>query len=288
MATEATLDRVSAGSLTERAFLRDYYFRHRPVILTGAHDAWPALGWTPKTLRDMLGDREVDVRVSASGLLFDNRTGDSTTERMRFSEFVDTITSGRAERTMYFAQQNIRDVIPEWERYLTPRLSFLRWGDHVQATNLWFGDRGSVTPLHFDFGHNYFTQVYGRKEFVIFAPEDRPYLYPNRDQPLFYFVSKVAVHEPDAEAFPEYARARPYRFVLQPSDVLFLPCGWWHCVRSLDVSISINQWWFRVFSRNTRQGRVLAEFMGAFARHKLAAVRDRVRGRAPAQRRGAY
>jgi jumonji domain-containing protein 7 len=202
---------------------------------------------------------------------------------MRFADLVDTLESGQAARTMYFAQQDIKDLIPDHARHLSPRLPFVRRGDRVQATNLWFGDRGAVTPLHFDFAHNYFAQIYGRKEFVIFAPEDRPYLYANLDQPLFYFVSKVSVLEPDRQAFPEYDRARPIRFVLQPSDVLFLPCGWWHCVRSLDVSISVNQWWFRVFSRNTRQARVLAEFLGVLARTKLRGLRDRVAGRARAR-----
>jgi jumonji domain-containing protein 7 len=267
---ERTLERVSVTSLSRAAFLATYYYPHRPVILTDGIDDWEARGWTPDALKRLLGDRQVDVRVSESGLLFDNRTGASATERMRFADFADRLTRGGAEKKMYFAQQSLRDLIPDHARYV-PRFRYLRSGDYLQTINLWFGDRGCVTPLHFDFVHNYFAQLYGRKEFVIFAPEDRPYLYANTDLPMFYFVSKVAVLEPDLGAYPAFTRATPIRFVLGPGDVLFLPCGWWHFVHSLDVSISVNQWWARALSRNTRQLGLLLEAATTFARSKLPA-----------------
>ena len=34
-----------------------------------------------------------------------------------------------------------------------------------------------------------------------------------------------------------------YETVLYPGDVLFIPAKWWHAVRSLDTSISVNAWW---------------------------------------------
>jgi ribosomal protein L16 Arg81 hydroxylase len=269
---EKNLDRVSADSLSPRTFLRRYFYPNRPVILTGAVGDWPALHWSPRDWLARLGDREVEVRVNASGMLFDNQTGESRTEKMKLSAFVDEVLSGAGHRRLYYAQQDLRPLLPDWEQHIR-RFRFLRRTDYLKDVNLWFGDQDCVTPLHFDFLHNFFVQLQGRKEFVIFAQADRPYLYPNVDRPLFYFVSRVSVPRPDLQQFPAYRNATAYRFVLGPGEGLFMPAGWWHCVRSLDVSISVNQWWTRMFSRNTQQLRLIGEFVGTLIRTKLQARR---------------
>jgi ribosomal protein L16 Arg81 hydroxylase len=56
-------------------------------------------------------------------------------------------------------------------------------------------------------------------------------------------VSAVDVEAPDAaEHFPAFANAKPFDTVLGPGDVLFIPRGWWHYVRSLTPSFSVNFW----------------------------------------------
>jgi ribosomal protein L16 Arg81 hydroxylase len=36
---------------------------------------------------------------------------------------------------------------------------------------------------------------------------------------------------------------------LGPGDVIYIPRGWWHHVRTLDLSISVNFWWARGMRR---------------------------------------
>jgi len=274
---------VSAGALTRREFLARYYYGHRPVVITDAIDDWKARDWTPEALRALVGEeRRVDVRVNPSGLLFDNVTGESRLEPMTFAALVDALPAPPSAPRMYFAQQSVADVIPDHARYIG-RFRYLRRTDTIQATNLWFGDAGCVTPLHFDFVHNFFAQLYGRKEFIVFAPEDSRALYPNRAVQDFSFVSTLTALPPDPAEFPEFRHATPYRAVLEPSEVLFLPCGWWHRVHSLDVSISVNQWWVRMFSRNTRQLRLIARFLSTFVATRVT----RMSGRPAPQRRQA-
>jgi len=59
---------------------------------------------------------------------------------------------------------------------------------------------------------------------------------------------------PDHENYPNFSAIHEYTTTLNPGDAIFLPIGWWHHVRSLDVSISFamtnfvvpNQFdWFR-------------------------------------------
>jgi lysine-specific demethylase 8 len=56
-------------------------------------------------------------------------------------------------------------------------------------------------------------------------------------------ISLVAVEAPDFQLFPLFARAKYAETVLGPGDMLFIPKGTWHHVRSLTTSFSINFWW---------------------------------------------
>jgi hypothetical protein len=47
------------------------------------------------------------------------------------------------------------------------------------------------------------------------------------------------------QQFPDfYAKALPRAFqaVLEPGDVLLMPVGWWHSLKSLDASCSVSIW----------------------------------------------
>lgn len=41
----------------------------------------------------------------------------------------------------------------------------------------------------------------------------------------------------------EFKKAEYVEGILEPGDGLFIPVGWWHYVRSLDVSFSVSFWW---------------------------------------------
>jgi hypothetical protein len=55
-------------------------------------------------------------------------------------------------------------------------------------------------------------------------------------------VSSVDVEHPDLARFPNFAKARHMDAILGPGDALFLPKGWWHYVRALTPSFSVNFW----------------------------------------------
>jgi hypothetical protein len=56
-------------------------------------------------------------------------------------------------------------------------------------------------------------------------------------------VSAVDVEHPDLGAHPAFAGAHHYDVLLGPGDGLFIPKGWWHYVRALTPSWSLNFWW---------------------------------------------
>lgn len=55
-------------------------------------------------------------------------------------------------------------------------------------------------------------------------------------------VSAVDVEHPDLAAHPAFAGAHHYDAVLGPGDCLYIPKGWWHYLRALTTSWSVNFW----------------------------------------------
>jgi hypothetical protein len=55
-------------------------------------------------------------------------------------------------------------------------------------------------------------------------------------------ISAVDAESPDAAAHPLALDATPHDALLGPGDVLFIPKGWWHAVRALTPSFSLNFW----------------------------------------------
>jgi ribosomal protein L16 Arg81 hydroxylase len=110
----------------------------------------------------------------------------------------------------------------------------------TQNVFLWFGPAGTVTPLHHDLMNVLVAQIFGRKRFTLIPPEQTPYLYNNVG-----VYGEVDCGNPDFVRHPLYRQARPLDVVLNPGDVLFIPVGWWHYVRALEVSIMISYTKFR-------------------------------------------
>ena len=83
-------------------------------------------------------------------------------------------------------------------------------GRDGKDSTLWVGSEGACTPCHYDtYGCNLVAQLWGRKRWVLFPPDDSERLYPTRlpyeESSVF---SSVDVCRPDLTKFPEFARAK--------------------------------------------------------------------------------
>ena len=60
-----------------------------------------------------------------------------------------------------------------------------------------------------------------------------------------FAISEIDFEDPDLERFPEFENAKPIQVELNTrggGEVLFLPAGWHHHVRTLDTSLMLNYW----------------------------------------------
>lgn len=132
--------------------------------------------------------------------------------------------------------------------HLVPFVDFTRRGYGFEA-RLWAGPGGATTGVHADLDPGAFLVHVGpgRKRFIALPPTAAQHLgaetvpgdggqYPPREMNLFA--------KDLAGKFPSTAALRGHpdlvRVTLQPGDVLFLPCGWFHQVQYVnEASVSI-------------------------------------------------
>jgi hypothetical protein len=233
-----TIDRAS--SIVGDEFYRWYYCLNCPVVLNSMMDAWPALHiWTPHYFRELFGSETVEVMMG--------RTSDSDYEinceqhkgRMRMDQYVDMVQCAGSTNDFYMVANN-RSLQRGGALY--PLLSDLRFFDGILdpwntdgKLFLWFGPAGTVTPLHHDSMNILLAQVLGRKK-VILIPSFQTHLVYNH----LSVYSRADPDVSDCDRYPLFKNVTRMELELQPGDVLFIPVGWWHHVRSQDISISVS------------------------------------------------
>jgi hypothetical protein len=227
------------AGLSSEEFLTEYYAANRPVVLTDLADRWPALErWTPGYLVDRFGDDVVEVMTTREHDPRYEENVDAHRTRMAFRDYVAQVEASAPTNDFYLVANNhfldrpaaaclLMDIVQD-ERLLNPQSS------HSQMF-FWYGPAGTVTPLHHDTSNVLLTQVRGSKRVRLVPALDAHRVY--NDVAVY---SPVDPESPDLERFPLFSGATTMTVTLKAGEALFIPVGWWHHVRSLEVSISVS------------------------------------------------
>jgi hypothetical protein len=245
----STIDVVSEG--TGHEFFDRYYTKNRPVLLKGVlSDSHAVRRWSPAYFRERFG--EVPLEITAGRRHDDDYELHfrQTVRTVSLAEFVDRLSMESDTNDIYLVARNYffdNPALRGLRCELTPPPEIIDTTDESPGTaKLWMGPQGTVTPLHFDKHSILFTQVYGRKHFKLIPSFDHPYMYARNT-----FYSAVDASHVDLSRFPLFQNVSMAEVVVEPGDALFLPVGWWHWARSLDISISVTYCSFRAKDRNT-------------------------------------
>lgn len=240
-----------AYNITPEKFFQQYYFLNRPVILKDMMNDWPALQkWSPAYFAAQFGHVQVEVTA--------NRNNDPEYEK-NYRETLRTCTLRQfIQRIMQYPDTN--DLYLVARNYFFANAAFDPLRDDLKpppeivdvthrtpgGMKLWLGPKGTVTPLHHDKHSILFTQVFGRKHFKMIPSFELNKIY-NRDM----YYSHVDAANIDGARFPKFLEASVADVVLHPGDMLLIPAGWFHWVKSLDVSISVTFSAFAIEGRNS-------------------------------------
>ncbi len=210
-----------------------------PVLLDGLiDDAASRATWSLPRLRERFGDRLMSVILTTGGrLTCDVRTG-LAFETVRFREYVDRLERGERP-DVYLAAPG-----DTWLPELIDEVGPPQYCRHAAWRNsrFWLSAAETSTPLHRDVAENIFLQLAGRKRFYLYSPAATPWLYSNPLRSALPNFARFDPEEPDYERFPLSRAVQPLEVVLEPGNALYIPSRWWHQVRSLDVSTSLNFW----------------------------------------------
>jgi len=226
-------------NLLRNQFRDQYYAANRPVIIEGLMSHWKAMTkWTPDYLKDVVGDRIVEVMTSRDADPQYEINGSKHRTDLSFAAYVDMVYSGKITNDYYMVANNAFLQRPEAKPLLEDFTAFPEYLNPVPSGNqcfLWFGPAGTVTPLHHDTSNILIAQVAGRKRYRMIPTSQWQYVYNSSG-----VFSDVDCENPDFHRHPNFRNATVIDVVLEAGEVLFVPVGWWHHVRALDVSLTVS------------------------------------------------
>lgn len=231
---------------------------HKPVVLKGLVKHWPLVQMAKEKPTQMLqyivdhdSGTEVDaimLRPECGGRVFYNETLDGFNfikNRLPLSKVLEQL----ARYTQFpsppsvavqsaLMSQCLPSVLAEHAMPILP-------ADIIPR--IWVGNK-ITTPTHIDGSDNIACVISGRRQFVLFPPEQITNLYigPLDFAPTPSPISMVNLREPDFNRYPNYSIALEHAqtAILEPGDAIFIPNLWWHHVESLDqINILMNYWW---------------------------------------------
>src|SRR5258706_5280564 len=179
MRTVSKVKRIEPPSPEE--FQRDYVTPGEPVIITGVARSWPALSlMNPSIIKQMFGEIVVPVRESDDELNY--FFGESGKRIIKLGDYIDAISgpSSAGRKLPYLG--NIPFDHPQTLKYLQRLKDALPFPNYFPNQvygdlRLWMGAEGQRSTIHNDNYHNLNAQLYGRKRFLLFSPDQHPQLY---------------------------------------------------------------------------------------------------------------
>ena len=207
----------------------------RPMIITNLDMRVPHDQWSLERLEAEYGDvplrvRSADQKETVAEFIQRVRSANLETDRV-----IEGHTKAYTEGC-FLPEPMHKDFLPN---------HFTR-DDYIEP-QIWLGSVPVNVPassLHHDPLDGFLYQIMGRKKFILYAPDQAPYLYPmkayNNYQPCW-----VKPEAPDFDRFPEFAKARGMEVVLYPGELLIQPAGWFHAVYCLDSPTFSVSYFFR-------------------------------------------
>ena len=234
------IPRVEKISASE--FRKSYLEPERPVVIKDMATTWPAFRkWTPEYFAKEYGS--LQVKVYDESFVRAGTTYMSSLRKIPFREYLDLMLNSSMDLRLFAF--NIFWQAPELKMDLL--WSELTKGFSKTFIFMFFGCKGSATPLHYDpdLQHLLHTVLYGKKRVVLFSNEESKNLYKHP----FNSRSYVDLDNPDFSKFPRLKYAKGYEAILSPGETLFMPSGYWHylvyeeagyaiCTRSAELPLA--------------------------------------------------
>jgi hypothetical protein len=207
-----------------------YWAGSTPAIFTDIVPRWRQR-WTPEGLARRFVDARVEACIGRQATTRPDVRWQELRVELPLRAYVERVLAVGETNDLYLIANNRNTARDElralWDDVVLPP----GWFDEPRlplGSALWLGPAGTITPLHHDTSNILFCQIYGRKR-VVLAPPWAEALLDSAD----------GVYNRRDPAALEREGIAALDVVVQPGEALFIPAGWWHDVRALDVSVSL-------------------------------------------------
>lgn len=221
-------------NISPQQFKNEYLHNEKPVVLRGLWSEYPASKkWTVDYFKEQLGN--VEVGVFDGKMQKEDRSFKQPHRKMKFSEYLDTITSDQESDVRLFLFNIFKHKADLRNDFSYPPLTRV----YLKIPFMFFGGKGSKVRMHqdMDWSNVFLTQLCGRKEVFLFHPRYSKLLYKYP----FGVHSSVNLEQPDYKKYPGLKYVKGLHCILEPGDTLFMPSGYWHYIKYLDGGYAINQ-----------------------------------------------
>ncbi|MGK7888655.1 MAG: cupin-like domain-containing protein [Leptolyngbyaceae cyanobacterium] len=255
-------------TVDSHSFIQDYVLQHKPVLIRGVAQAWPAYKkWTDSAFVAEYGTCQTMARRGTSWTV--------DAKMFSLSEYLQYMETTTDERPYYFSEWDFGSACPELIQDYTVPDYLENWlrrvpddqltGDEDQALRwIYIGAKNTGSSMHRDIWDTsaWNTVFTGKKEWLFYGA----------DQTENVYAGAVDGFNPDLETYPKFREAQGYTCIQEPGDLVYTPSLWWHQVRNLEAGISLTE--NMINTANIE--RVIKSFMAIAKKNKATPDADRL------------
>lgn len=227
------IERVT--NITRDDFIQNYFIPQKPVVIERLTEDWPAWEkWHLNYIREIAGDKMVPI-FDGRPITHEQKVNEPHLH-MKMSEYLDIMEKGPSPYRIFL--YNIMKEVPQLKEDF-------RWPDIglnlvKQLPMLFFGGENSKVFMHFDIDYSDILHFHfhGRKQCIIFDPEQTKYLYKIPHALISH--QAIDFDNPDFEKFPALKYAQGYICDLNHGEMLYMPEGYWHYMKYVTPSFSMS------------------------------------------------
>ncbi len=228
----------------EKDGLAPYILHRKPVLLSGVRKALPfTRDWNYEFFKSALKSIRIQ-RQSEDGIY--HYLGFERIPISDFSQVMEDTHDGYALEPLKgrgVSEDLPPDVSVDLPAFV-PESGF-------RVSNLYIGPGGNKSLLHYDETHSLLMMLEGRKQFILFSPDQSGCMYPYSPFSLRALLenrvvdSRVDCANPDFSLHPKLKMAKGLAGWLEEGQALFIPAGTWHFIEAEGRNVSVNYFWLQ-------------------------------------------
>ncbi|MFT7128297.1 MAG: hypothetical protein ACI89U_000403 [Gammaproteobacteria bacterium] len=116
----------------------------------------------------------------------------------------------------------------------------------ISTANLWIGAGNNHTLLHYDPWNTILMLAKGKKEFIVLPERETSKVYPYGALNFWSLYlgkvlhSKIRPLNIQKRYQAKFSKAEGFRGIISAGEMIFIPAGYWHYVKSSELNIGIN------------------------------------------------